>query len=408
MRWAHLLSEAERDLAHTVKVRRGIHQDPEVGLDLPRTQARIREALDDLPLRVITGESCTSIVALLDGDADGDEPGDTILLRADMDALPMAEATDLDFRSRVDAMHSCGHDAHSAMLVGAARLLSARREQFRGRIAFMFQPGEEGHHGASAMLADGMLEHIASDGAKRPSMAFAIHQTPMAPAGLVMTKTGPACASFDDLRITIRGRGGHPSFPHETRDPLIAAADVITGLQALQARQSNAAEPFVITIGSIHSGTSGYLIPDEAVLDGCVFATSPHGRDVMHDLIRRVTNGVATAHGLSIDAEITDGYPLLVNHRAATRFVESIAEELVGRQSMWPVPNVAMSSEDFSVVLNEIPGTMVFLGTQPDGVSHPEPPHSPRMILNEDAMASGAALHASVALGWLDPARTTS
>src|SRR5262245_47624794 len=222
-----VLDDARGLLDDAVDLRRRIHRQPELGLDLPKTQATVLEALEGLPLKVSTGISTTSVVAVLDGD----EPGPTVLLRGDMDALPMPEDTGLDYASSVDGtMHACGHDAHVAMLAGAARLLTERRGSFHGRIAFMFQPGEEGFHGARYMLEEGLLGQVA-DGASPVSFAFAIHQTPTIPSGAIATRGNSFLASADTLLVKVRGRGGHASMPHHALDPIPIACEIVMALQ---------------------------------------------------------------------------------------------------------------------------------------------------------------------------------
>ena len=228
-----VVDEAGGHLEDAVALRRRLHAQPELGLDLPHTQAAVLEVLDHLGLTLSTGGTSSSVVALLDGD----EPGPTVLLRGDMDALPMPEDTGLDYASRVDgAMHACGHDAHVAMLAGAAALLAARRAHLTGRVAFMFQPGEEGHHGARHMLDEGLLDAVAA-GAQPVSMAFAIHQSPTIPSGVIASRGSSLLASADTFLITVRGRGGHASMPHHAVDPIPIACEVVGALQAMVTRR---------------------------------------------------------------------------------------------------------------------------------------------------------------------------
>ncbi len=282
-----LLDSARAQLDDAVELRRRIHRHPELGLELPTTQAAVLEALDGLPLSVTTGTSTSSVVAVLDGDA----PGPTVLLRGDMDALPMPEDTGLEYASEVDgAMHACGHDAHVAMLAGAARLLVERRGSFAGRVAFMFQPGEEGFHGARYMLEEGLLEHVA-EGGSPVSMAFAIHQTPTFPSGTIATRGRSLLASSDTLIVNVRGRGGHASMPHHAVDPIPIACEIVMALQSMVTRRVDAFDPAVVTVARIQSGTTSNVIPESAELLGTVRTVSPKTRAAVLDEVRRVARG---------------------------------------------------------------------------------------------------------------------
>jgi amidohydrolase len=394
-----VLTEAVAQLDDAVELRRRIHQHPELGLELPRTQAAVLEALDGLALRTSTGSGTTSVVAILDGD----EPGPTVLLRGDMDALPMPEDTGLDFASKVDgAMHACGHDAHTAMLVGAARVLAGRRGKLRGRVAFMFQPGEEGHHGARVMLHEGLLAAV-TEGAEPVSMAFAIHQTPNIPSGMVGTRRGPLLASTDELEITVRGRGGHASMPHFTADPIPVACEIVTALQTMVTRRVDAFDPAVLTIAKLRAGTTTNVIPETAAMWGTIRTVSERTRASVLADVRRVADGIAAAHGAAAEIELEEGYPVTVNHDDAADFALDTAARILGDEATVTMPSPVMGGEDWSYVLQEVPGAMAFLGTRPPGM-HPRdvaPNHSNRMVIDETAMVPGIATYAAVALRWL-------
>jgi len=397
-----VLDEAGGQLEGAVELRRRLHQQPELGLDLPDTQTAVLEALG-LPLAVTMGTTSSSVIAVLDGD----EPGPTVLLRGDMDALPMPEDTGLDYASEVDgAMHACGHDAHVAMLAGAAKLLVARRGQLRGRVAFMFQPGEEGHDGARHMLDDGLLQQ-AADGAEPVSMAFAIHQSPTIPSGVIASKGQSLLASADSFLITVRGRGGHASMPHHTTDPIPIACEMVGAFQAMVTRRVDVFDPAVVTVARIQAGTTSNVIPESAELFGTVRTVSEKARDAVLADIEQVARGVASAHGATAEIEIVRGYPVTVNDVDAAQFALDTAGALLGARSAIEMPNPVMGAEDWSYVLQQVPGAMAFLGTRPKGVAPHDvaPNHSNRMVLDEDAMAAGIATYAGVALRWLDPAR---
>ena len=390
-------SEIRRDAEHllddVIQLRRRIHRQPEVGLSLPRTQAVVLEALEGLGLDVRTGQRTTSVIARLTGT----RPGPTILLRADMDALPMPEETGLPFASEVKgAMHACGHDAHTAMLVGAARLLAHRRDTLPGSVLFMFQPGEEGYHGARLMIEEGLL-----DGAAPPAAAFALHVTHRLAAGAIIARPGPAMASGDTIQITVRGRGGHASAPHDCLDPIPIACEIVQAFQTLVTRRVHVFDPAVLTIAKIEAGTTRNVIPDTASLLGTVRTVSEATRERVLEGVRRVAEGVAAAHGAEVGVELIRGYPVTVNDVDFTGFVLDSARELLGPEAVQAASYPIMASEDFSYVLQRVPGAIANLSTRPaDGPAFPN--HSPRMQVNESALAAGIAMHVGVALRFLE------
>jgi hippurate hydrolase len=399
-----VVAEAGALLDEAVALRRRIHQQPELGLELPETQAAVLEALDGLPVATTNGTTTSSVVAVLDGD----RPGPTVLLRGDMDALPMPEDTGLDFASHVvGAMHACGHDAHVAMLAGAAHLLAARRGALAGRVVFMFQPGEEGHHGARFMLEEGLLD-VASDGAEPVSMAFAIHQTPVIRSGTIATRGRALLASADELRVTVQGRGGHASMPHHALDPIPIACEIVTALQSMVTRRVDAFDPAVVTIARIQAGTTSNVIPESAELFGTIRTISERTRGAVLDDVRRLAEGIAGAHGAEATVELGFGYPVTVNDIDAAAFTLDTVRQVLGDASAVEMPTPIMGAEDWSYVLQEVPGCMAFLGTRPPDATgnHVAPNHSNRMVLDEPAMAAGIATYAAVALRWLQEAAT--
>ena len=390
-----LLAAAGTLLDDLVALRRDLHRRPELGLDLPLTQDRVLAALDGLPLTIRTGERQSSIIA----DLDSGRPGPTVLLRGDMDALPMPEDTGLDYASEIDGvMHACGHDAHTAMLAGAARLLAGRRDELTGRVRFLFQPGEEGQGGAAIALREGALD--ATDDGEPVSWAFAIHQTPTVPSGMIATRPGPLLASADELHVTLRGRGGHASMPHHANDPVPVACEVVQAIQTWVTRRVDVFDPAVVTIGRIRAGTTNNVIPETASLDGTIRTVSPRVRADARAAIHRIAEHVAAAHEMTAEVEVLDGYPVTVNDDAAAGEVLATARWLVGDERAVAIPAPAMGAEDFSYILEEVPGAMAFLGTRPPGASPAEvaPNHSNRMVLDEEAMATGVALYAAAAL----------
>lgn len=393
-----LLDDARSLMDGAVDLRRRIHRQPEIGLDLPRTQRAILEALEGLPLAVSTGERTTSVVAVLQGE----HPGPTLLLRGDMDALPMPEDTGLEFASEVDgAMHACGHDTHVAMLSSAARLLAGRRDLLHGSVLFMFQPGEEGFHGARFMIEEGLL-----DGPRAPEAAFAIHIISILPSGQITTKGGPLLAASDRPQITVRGRGGHASSPHLSRDPVAVAAEIVTALQTLVTRHVDVFDPAVITITHIQAGSANNVIPESAWMEGTMRTLSIETRERLIADARRLVAGIASAHGL--EAELTldeEGYPATINDTAMADFALRVAVQELGTDAVGAMEVPMMGSEDFSYILQRVPGAMVRLGGAPPGVEAPPSNHSNRVIFDEAAMVNGIALYAGMALHYLDGKR---
>jgi hippurate hydrolase len=381
-----------------VELRRSIHREPELGLDLPLTQAKVLAALDGLPVEIRTGQRTTSVTA----DLRGAHPGRTILLRGDMDALPLHEDTEVPFKSQFDGrMHACGHDAHTAMLAGAVRLLAAHQADLHGTVRFMFQPGEEGYAGAVVMLQESLLE--APSGGAPPSAAFALHATPRWTSGTVLTRPGPVLASTDNFTIVVRGRGGHASTPQMAADPVPVACEIVLALQSLVTRSVNVFTPGVLTVAKIEAGTAANIIPEVASLRGTIRTLSPHTRKTLVEGLHRVAHGVCAAHGL--DAEIKDepGYPVTVNDADFASFVLDTGRAVLGSDHCQEQPTPQMPGEDFAYVLEQIPGAMASLGTRPAGYAEGEAPnaHSNRYLLNEEALPSGIAMYAGVALAYL-------
>ena len=393
--WASL---GEDTLDDVVALRRAIHADPEVGLHCPRTTEKAKAALAGLPLEIIDSTSTTGFVAVLrGGSAREGSNGRTVLLRGDMDALPMEEETGLPFASRnAGAMHACGHDAHTAMLVGAAKALSARRDELPGTVVFMFQPGEEGHHGARFMIEDGLLQRAA------PEAAFALHISPNMPAGTVVSRAGPLLASAETVHARVTGRGGHAAMPHENVDPLPIACEIVLAIQSFIARRVPVQDPAVLSITTLKAGTGAHnIIGDTAELLGTLRTLSEGTRVTMHDAFARLVTGIAAAHGATAEAWIDPGYPVTQNDpRAVTLFENAAAAVGAGYMTM-PAP--MMGGEDFAYVLRDVPGAMAFLGVAPEGTDYrTNPPlHNTRMTIEESVMAKGVALHCAVAERFL-------
>lgn len=380
-------------------LRRALHREPEIGLDLPRTQEKVLAALDGLALETTLGRATTSVTGVLRGGAarsDAERP--VVLLRADMDALPVQELAEVDYRSTIDgAMHGCGHDLHTAMLAGAARLLDARRDQLPGDVVLMFQPGEEGWAGARVMIDEGVLEAAG----RRADAAYGMHVfSALAPHGTFVTKAGPMLAASDGFSVTVRGSGGHGSAPHAALDPVPAAAEMVTALQVAVTRSFDALDPVVVTVGVLRAGTRRNVIPDEAYLDATVRSFSPASQQRAAEVLPRVVRGVAAAHGLEVDVEFTPEYPVTVNDEAETAFASELIAELFGESRHVPWGRPLSASEDFSFVLERVPGTFVGLAAAPKGadLETAEFNHSPRAVFDDGVLADGAALYAALAV----------
>lgn len=385
--------EAEALLPDLVALRRAIHAEPEIGLQNPKTTAKIKAALAGLPLEFREGPSTTGLVAVLNGAGNGR----TVLLRGDMDALPLQEDTGLDFASKTEgAMHACGHDSHVAMLVGAARLLCARREELAGSVMFMFQPGEEGYHGARFMLDDGLLNPL-------PDAAFALHVMPNAPHGVFSGKAGALLASADVIKVTVWGRGGHASMPHDAMDPVPVACEIVGAIQTFITRQISVFDPAVVTIGKVEAGTTNNIIPETAHLVGTIRTQSPATRAKVHAGLRKLAVGIADAHGARAEVEIIPGFPVTLCDPRAVDFGKRTVEAVFGAESWRTMSTPVMGAEDFAYVLEKVPGAMFFLGASADGEDWRSccGLHSNRMVLDETVMARGAALHAAIAERFL-------
>ena len=381
------------------QLRRRIHRAPEIGLDLPRTQEKVLAALDGLPLDVTLGRALSSVTAVLRGR----RPGRTVLLRGDMDALPVTERTGLGYSSEIaGAMHACGHDLHTAMLTGAARVLAARQDGLAGNVIFMFQPGEEGCGGARLMIDEGVLDAAG----ERPAAAYALHVAASDwPGGVLATRPGTIMAAADVLDVTVRGHGGHASRPYLTKDPIPAACEMVTALQTLVTRRFDVFDPVVVTVGSFHAGTADNVIPDEARFLATVRSFSPAARDTVKQASIRLVADIASAHGLHAEATYTDGYPITVNDAAQVTFARQTAAELFGDGRFTAMANPLTGAEDFSFILDQVPGAFIMLGACPAGTDPASAPtnHAADAVFDDSVLADGATFLAELALRRLAP-----
>ncbi|HUY48981.1 MAG TPA: M20 family metallopeptidase [Streptosporangiaceae bacterium] len=375
-------------------LRRRIHREPEIGLDLPRTQEKVLAALDGLPLELTVGRALSSVTAVLRGG----RPGPAVLLRGDMDALPITERTGLDYASAVTGvMHACGHDLHTAMLVGAARILSARQDTLPGKVIFMFQPGEEGYAGARHMIREGVL----GAAGERPAAAYALHvASAQFGPGLFATRPGSMMAAADVLDVTVRGHGGHASEPHLSSDPIPAACEMVTALQTMVTRRFDVFDPVVITVGSFHAGTADNIIPDEAHFLATVRSFSTAARDRVRAGSLRLVADIATAHGVRASADYLDEYPVTVNDAGEAAFAGQTTADLFGSGRLLAQPHPLPGAEDFSFILEQVPGAFVMLGAGPAGTDPATAPynHAADAVFDDSVLADGATLLAELAL----------
>jgi amidohydrolase len=375
-------------------LRHALHQEPEIGYDLPATQRKVLAALDGLPLEITLGRELSSVTAVLRGG----RPGPVVLLRGDMDALPVTEATGLPWASRTTgAMHACGHDLHTSMLAGAARLLSARQSDIAGSVIFMFQPAEEGGGGAKIMIDEGVL----GAAGERPVAAYALHVfSGMLDTGAFAVRPGPALAAMDAIDVTVHGRGGHGSAPYLSADPVPAACEMVTALHTMVTRKFNVFDPVVVTVGSFHAGTARNVIPDDAVFYVTARSFSPESRQRLREEIVRLVRNIADTHGLTATVDFEGGYPVTVNDTGEAAFATATAASLFGTGRAITPPEPLTGSEDFSYVLEEIPGAFVLLGACPPDTDPKAAPsnHSATAVFTDDVLPDGTTLYAELAL----------
>ena len=394
-----ITADAKELQGEIARFRHELHREPEIGLDLPRTQEKVLQELEGLPYEITLGESTTSVTAVLRGGAPhASAQRPAVLLRADMDGLPVQERTGVDFTSRIDgAMHACGHDLHTSMLAGAARLLADRRDQLAGDVVLMFQPGEEGFDGASHMIREGVLDAAG----RRVDAAYAMHVfSALEPHAQFCTKPGVILSASDGLFVTVLGAGGHGSAPHSAKDPVTAVAEMVTALQVMITRQFNMFDPVVLTVGLLQAGTKRNVIPESARFEATVRTFSDASRERMMTAIPVLLKGIAAAHGLELDVDYRSEYPLSVTDEDETNTAERTIQELFGdsRLTRWATP--LSGSEDFSRVMAEVPGTFIGLSAVAPGADHTSTPfnHSPYATFDDGVLSDGAALYAELAV----------
>ncbi len=385
-----LLSEARQMSAELIADRREIHRWPEIGFDVFRTAAFAARKLTELGADVRPNVGRTGVVGAL-----GKPGGPVVAIRADMDALPIQEENPVDYASLVaGCMHACGHDSHTAMLLGAARLLS--RRQLPGQVRFLFQPSEErfddqGNSGAPLMVADGALQGA--------SAVIALHVDGELPSGHISIAPGVINAAVDTFRAVVKGKGGHGAYPHQTLDTIWLTSQVLNAMYAVPSRRIDPTRPCVLTVGILHGGTAENIIPETVKIEGTLRSMDEHTRQQLWDQVRGCLE-IARALGGDYELEIDKGYPSLANDAGVAATIRSLAEEMLGAERVHSTPP-AMGAEDFSYMTNTCPGAMFMLGITPEGEA-PRRLHNPRFDVDESALPVGSALLAAAALRLLE------
>ncbi|MFL4478066.1 M20 family metallopeptidase [Paeniglutamicibacter sp. ORCA_105] len=398
-----ILQDARELEPEIVRLRHALHREPETGLQLPRTQERVLQWLEPLGYEISLGTDLTSVTAVLRGGAVDATAGErpAVLLRGDMDGLPLREKSGVEFASQTgDTMHACGHDLHTAMLAGAATLLAERRDSLAGDVVLMFQPGEEGWDGAGHMVREGVLEASG----RKVDAAFGLHvMSSMGSTGVFTAKPGAVMSASDGLFVTVRGAGGHGSAPFAAKDPVTAAAEMVTALQVMVTRQFDVFDPVVISVGVLRAGTVRNIIPETAYFEATIRSFSNAAHDALQASVPALLQGIARAHGLEVDVEYRTEYPTTINTEAETHFASAAVRELFGTDSFATMASPLAGSEDFSRVLNEVPGAFVFLSALTPGVDAAlaQYNHSPYARFDDSVLGRGTALYTQLATAKL-------
>ena len=392
-------SDIRRDideiLPGVVADRRHIHEHPELGFQEFETAKLVAERLRSLGVEDIrTGIAVTGVTGLIKGTKPG--PGKVVLLRGDMDALPIQEENEVDYKSQIPGkMHACGHDAHTAGLLGVARLLMDRRDQFSGTVKVLFQPAEEGGGGALVMINEGVLEDPHVDA------AFGLHVDQGSPVGTVSLRPGPALAAADRFTAVIKGKGGHGAHPHETVDPIAVGAQIVTALQTIVGREVDPTEPAVVTVGALVAGQAANVIPDTAELRGTLRSFNPDVRIQLATRVEEITRGIANALRADVEYSHMPGYPATVNDPEMTELVRLVAMEVVGEDNV-STPQVQMGAEDFSYFLERVPGAFFFAGSKNVERGLVWGHHHPRFDVDEEFMVYGMEIMGRTVLRYLN------
>lgn len=391
-----LAAEAALHQDELVKLRRDLHQIPEFGLSLPQTLKRIVSEVESLG-EVQVDHEITAATLLIRGA----KPGPVVLLRADMDALAVTEATGLDFASNNGYMHACGHDLHMAMGVGAARLVHAHRDELAGSVLFWFQPGEEGHGGADLMLERGM--HLVDR--ELPVAAYGLHVFSGMPKGVFLSKSGPLMASAGDALVTFKGRGGHGSMPWLSKDPISVMVEAISAMQTMISKRFSPFDPVIVNVGWVQAGDTHTtnVTPEVASFGATLRTFSDENFHRLRAELTRLFNGVAETYNLEVDVEFTPASQVVINTKPEVERAETMVKQTFGEQRWVTLEHPIPGGEDFASILKQMPGAFIFLGACPPDIDHNTAPsnHSNRAVYDDSVLSDGAALLAGLALDIL-------
>ncbi len=391
-----LLQEAATYAKTLTQIRRDLHQIPEFGLNLPKSQARILESIHGLG-DIHLGKDLNSIGLVIKGG----KPGPTILLRADMDALSVKEETGLDFASTNGFMHACGHDLHMAAAVGAAHLIATHKAELSGTVVIWFQPGEEGHHGADVMIEEGFLELSG----ERPIAAYGLHVFTAMPIGAIACKPGPLMASAGDLHVTFHGSGGHGSMPWLSKDPVTPMIEAISALQNMLNKRFDQFDPVILNVGWIRAGDDATtnVIADSASFGATVRTFSQKSTALLHELAPKLIHSIAEGFGLTATVEFGRATKVLMNDPAAVARVEKVSKALVGEQGYIPLQAPMAGGEDFASIVHEVPGAFVFVGACPPDINHETAStnHSAKAMFDDSVLPLCASILAGLAFDHL-------
>ncbi|NCA07591.1 MAG: amidohydrolase [Micrococcales bacterium] len=399
MDYNQLKTQANSKQANLVEIRRDLHKIPEFGLDLPNTLARVLKEVDGLG-EITLGTGMTAAAVLIKGG----QPGPTVLLRADMDALAVDEDTNLDFASTNGYMHACGHDLHMAMGIGAVQLIAENKEHLKGDVVMFFQPGEEGHDGAGVMLSQNM--HLVSG--SKPIAAFGLHVFSLPEPGLFLTKPGTLMASAGDVIVTLRGRGGHGSMPWTAVDPITGLVEILSSIQSYIIKHFDALDPIVLNVGWIKAGNdhTTNIVPETASFGATVRSFSKQGYEDTRNKIPAFIKSMAEAFGLEAEVEFSPATKVLINDPSAVDRVERLTKSMYGEERYVTMAQPIPGGEDMASILEEIPGAFVFLGAAFPGIAAQDRQsnHSNKAKFDDSVLADGAALLAALAFDTLEEA----